>query len=41
MIRYGFATEQQTVYDWLNTKLNLPVFAEAYRLAPRDTECCR
>ena len=26
----ALTTEQQTVYDWLNTKLNLPVFAEAY-----------
>ena len=25
------STEQQTVFDWLNDKLQLPVFAEAYK----------
>ena len=24
-------TEQQRVFDWLNDKLGLPVFAEAYK----------
>ena len=27
----ALSTEQQTVFDWLNDKLQLPVFAEAYK----------
>ena len=27
----SLTTNQQTVFDWLNTKLALPVFAEAYK----------
>lgn len=30
-----FTTEQQRVFDWLNDKLGLPVFAEAYKGALR------